>query len=393
MSISYERGVILVIIILILTICIFAPLNNDDIENFSETYHLGNNLNVNGPLNELNLSSVQSSFPFYHPLLEKDHKVDFIKSDGVVLGGYRPQIIRPFDSVSAKSTSSSCKWPCYSNHKFQNWCSEDNAIRYYAMRPIIQPNEYTKLLKEMFDGIVEVEPEPEGMTSIQVFCTNTQKDIMSFIMGKVALQVSKMPRFNKNSSWGAEQFIHTEPTEIYEYSGKMGRYYRVIFNLYNTYRSISTLVVVTLKKNGPKIISMKLVNEDTHDHVKGVSMSKGIISPEKLDPHEDLNPLNPVDWIYKNTLDDKKFNKHGFYSNNPNENIEIEGGVPDSLKDALKGKCNNTNLMSCVTPNYTGIDSKTNKPATVDGNIKNVYSSPDLIYSRSLESPEGMVYF
>ena len=49
--------------------------------------------------------------------------------------------------------------------------------------------------------------------------------------------------------------------------------------------------------------------------------------------------------------------------------------------------------MSCVTPNYTGIDSKTNKPATVDGNIKNVYSSPDLIYSRSLESPEGMVYF
>ena len=90
----------------------------------------------------------------------------------------------------------------------------------------------------MFDGIVEVEPEPEGMTSIQVFCTNTQKDIMSFIMGKVALQVSKMPRFNKNSSWGAEQFIHTEPTEIYEYSGKMGRYYRVIFNLYNTYWAI-----------------------------------------------------------------------------------------------------------------------------------------------------------
>ena len=33
-----------------------------------------------------------------------------------------------------------------------------------------------------------------------------------------------------------------------------------------------------------------------------------------------------------NTLEVQKFNREGFYSNVPGDNIKIEGGVPESLR-------------------------------------------------------------
>jgi hypothetical protein len=135
---------------------------------------------------------------------------------------------------------------------------------------------------------------------------------------------------------------------------------------------------------------------------------------------------NDFDWNYMNTLEVKKFNKEGFYSNIPDDNIKIEGGVPDSLKQALRtSSCKEANLMSCMTPGYTGITAPSAKSineekgffdedikklnfersndnykvASLNGSVKNVYVNPSLVYNnnnslslRGIETVSGKIF-
>jgi hypothetical protein len=108
--------------------------------------------------------------------------------------------------------------------------------------------------------------------------------------------------------------------------------------------------------------------------------------PDNID-----NSSPEPEWNFQNTLESQHFNKDGFYQ--PGKNIEdIQGGIPDSLKAAISGKCNNENLMSCIVPKYSGV-LENGQVAPIDGNVHNVYSDPSIVYGlRKMESPEGLVY-
>jgi hypothetical protein len=476
-----DQGIMLILVCTILIICYFAPLTTvdtftnikDNIRKFNpqgayvsndtfnpgpavEDWRINKNLYVPGSRQELNFPSLKSAFPYnkFMPERYNDDEIGLIKSDGVIVGGYMPQIIRPFDSVTANPTKgSNCQWPCYSDKKFQQWCSEENAINYHAMRPLISPGQYNDNLKNMMKSIIDKKgpfrggngPQDNQFSKVDtaVFCTESQKAIMSWLMQKIAKYVSETPAMQRNGPWKTERFYETD-TQMYQYvNPDNNTYFKIIFNLFNPLRSVSTMVYATvyLVNGNPSLVDMDFINNESMDdymaprngygaitgHNVNSSLNSlggmGIIepgplgfknTPEGQQMWEDFYKKDPndLDWNYANTLEVMKFNKEGFYSNVPGENIKIEGGVPEGLKKALReSSCKEANLMSCVTPGYTGItapsaksmnDNKGNVDdqfAKLDGSVKNVYADPSLIYSnnnplslRGVETVSGTIY-
>jgi hypothetical protein len=468
-----DQGIMLILICAILIICYFAPLTTIDtfsnIKIFNpqgsyvssdtfnpgpavEDWRINKNLYEPGTRQNLNFPSLKSAFPYNTFLPERynDDQIGLIKSDGVIVGGYMPQIIRPFDSVTANpSKGSSCKWPCYSDKKYQQWCSEENAIKYHAMRPLVSPSDYNNNLRKMMKAIIDKKgpsgggPQDDQYSKVEaaVFCTESQKAMMAWLMQKITLQVSKMPEMQRNGPWGSEMFYDTDVL-MYQYvNPDSTTYFKVIFNLFNPLRSVSTMVYATIYMvNGdPTLVDMDLLNNQSMDDymapqngfggITGHNTSNtfdsagGIIEPEPLgfantpegqqmwDDYYKKDP-NDFDWNYMNTLEVQKFNKEGFYSNVPSDNIKIEGGVPESLKKALRTSgCKEANLMSCMTPGFTGITGPSARSlnenkgdvdvqfAKLDGTVKNVYADPTLIYTnknpmslRSVETVSGSIY-
>lgn len=395
-----------------------------------ENWGINKNLYEPGTLEGLNFPSLKTAFPYNKFLPERynDNEIGLIKSDGVIVGGYMPQILRPFDSVSANpSSGSKCQWPCYSDKKFQKWCSEENAINYHAMRPLVGASQYNDNLKKLFKGIItNVAKKKSGPPDDQyskvdtaVFCTESQKAIMAWLMQKIALQVTKMPEMQRNGPWKYEMFYDTD-VQMYQYRDTdKTTYFKILFNLFNPLRSVSTMVysIIYLLNDDPVLIDMGLVNNESMDDYMAPQNGYGSITgyssdsivpemlgfsdtPEGQKMSDDFYKKDPnnFDWNYMNTLEVQKFNKEGFYSNVPSENIKIEGGVPEKLKKALRESgCKDENLMSCMTPKYTGITAGPQEPQ--DGSVKNVYSNPSLIYNnnnafslRSVETASGTIY-
>jgi hypothetical protein len=478
-----DQGLMIILISAILIICYFAPLNTG-IESFANlinpqgSYRTNNTFNpgsdveqwrINkklyepGPRQSLNFQSVQSQFPYNRNLPEayNDDQIGLIKSDGVIVGGYMPQILRPFDSVTANpSKGSDCKWPCYSDKKFQQWCSEENAINYHAMRPLIAPNQWNKNLKKMFNLMLDKKGPSSGIPEYNqfekvdtaVFCTESQQALMSWLMQKVAVAVNKMPEMQKNGPWKSERFVEMD-VQMYQFvNPDSSTYFKIIFQLFNPLRSVATLVVATIFviSGQPSLVAMDFVNEGSmgdymepqngfgpitgHNVTRNFDSGGGgmdIIpfeplgvpnTPEGMQLWESNYKKNPneFDWNYQNTLEVQKFNKEGFHSNVPGDNIKIEGGVPDSLKKVLRDRsntCKEDNLMSCMTPGYTGITGVSAKSlnektmpldkafekaqfARMDGSVKNVYANPSVVYSagkepialRAVETAAGTIY-
>jgi hypothetical protein len=300
------------------------------------------------------------------------------------------------------------------------------------MRPLITPHQYIENLRKMFKGIIDETNSNVVNPSVfsndkdnysYVFCSETQKSIMEWLMGKIALQVSKMPEMQRNGPWKSERFYDTD-VQLYEFTGddKSSHYYKIIFNLYNPLRSTSTMVYAVVQVSGsssakskdkiPKLLKISLINDQSMENssMPGHNLPSNIVLPEALG-FEDSNKgwkewtnneksdPNEFDWNYMNTLEVQKFNKNGIHSNVPGENIVIKGGVPESLKKALRtSDCKDANLMSCMSPKYTGLTS-TSIPAALNGSVKNVYVDPTITYSinnpialRTIETPNGAVY-
>jgi hypothetical protein len=360
-------------------------------------------------------------------------KINIIKSDGVALGTYRPQIIRPFDSVSENpSKGSKCNWPCYSDKKQQKWCSEENAIKYHAMRPIISYGDYNSNLKKMFKGMKDVYaiidiPSDDKFTEIDtaVFCTETQKSLMNWIMQKIAIQVTKMPEMQRNGSWGNENFSNLN-VQIYQYVVNGVTFFKILFDLYNPLRSVSTYVVATiLLENGdPKLIDMDFVNEGNMTDYVGPTNGFGPINGHKVyssfKGKEGIEPYEPIgvpdspeglkiygenyrkdpsefNWNYINTLEVQKFNNKGFYSNVPGDNIKIEGGIPDSLRDKIKkGNCDNAQLLTCEVPRLSGVEN--GSTVFLGNSVQSVQNNPELTFKfdpmslRGVETTGGTIY-
>lgn len=453
-----EQGIVIILMSMILIICYFSPATTIDtfanILNHVENWKINPNLYEPGTGQSLNFPSLQTSFPYnkFMPERYNDNEIGLIKSDGIIVGGYMPQIVRPFDSVTANpSKESNCQWPCYSDKKFQQWCSEENAINYHAMRPLISPTQYIKNLKKMFKEIIDrngpfKSPKgPDNDSYMAVFCTETQAFLMKWLMQKIALQVTKMPEMQRNGPWKYEMFYDTD-VNIYQFvNPDSSTYFKIIFNLYNPLRSTSSMVYATIymTKNEPSLIDMDFINNQSMEDymapqngfgpITGYNINEtfgsagggmGIALPQpigfpntpegqKMQNDYYLKNPNEFDWNYKNTLEVQKFNKDGFYSNVPSDNIEIEGGVPESLKKALReSNCKEANLMSCVVPGYTGVLASPSakslnendqaidvKFAKLNGEIKNVYLNPSLMYTnkqplslRSVETVKGNIY-
>ena len=181
--------------------------------------------------------------------------ISLTNADGSIINGYQPSIIRPLNNTDY-SPVGDCKSPCYTNSKRQEWCGERgerDAINYYAMRPLITSNDYNSLLLKLFDNIItnnqnlitELDTcilEPKLYCGEQVLDVDELKEpIMHWLMERIALGVSKMPEFQKNSSWGVEQFHHTDVQLFVLDAVKNNRptgivVYKLIFNLYNPLR-------------------------------------------------------------------------------------------------------------------------------------------------------------
>jgi hypothetical protein len=335
------------------------------------------------------------------------------------------------------------------------------------MRPLVSPSQYNNNLKKLMQGIIDRKgpfngsgPMDDQFAKVDtaVFCTESQKAIMSWLMQKVALQVTKMPEMQRNGPWKYEMFYDTD-VQMYQYvNPDNSTYFKIIFNLFNPLRSVSTMVCATvyLVNGDPSLVDMDFVNNESMDdymaprngfgaitghNVSSTFDSSGggldIIQPEPIgftntpegqQMWEDFYKKDPndFDWNYMNTLEVQKFNKEGFYSNVPSDNVKIEGGVPEGLKKALReSSCKEANLMSCMTPGYTGITAPSAKSlnegkgsvdkgleqlgierngtnykiAPLDGSVKNVYSDPSLVYSnsnslslRGVETASGTIF-
>jgi hypothetical protein len=439
-----QEGLCIALITAILAICYFSPNYTDCFGNIDFTEFFGNSFEGpesttgNGPKSSLNQRSLQAGFPFYNSKdLQESSKQGAISEktitsgaahsairnyDGSISNGYQPFIIRPNDYTGYKKTTfdgTACSWPCYAGSKHQNWCNESDAIDYFAMRPLVKPKTYNGWLTNLFNHIIvpgnTVSKILDSKLVPKMFCGNGQIDgqpqpfdeidqkkmVMKWLMERIAQAVPKIPQMNKNSSWKTEQFHYTDD-EMYAFStdNNKGSVYKLIFNLYNPLRSTATLVeavVVSPNDKGFVLVKMGFVNKGEWDtdnpNLQGAM--KGYNLPRANgDLVMDINPGLPIEttqeWNYGNTLNVQRFNEFGFYDNN-GKNVEIKGGVPQSLKAAIK-QSGNQMLPDCGVTKFTGINSETDKVVRNNGIAKVVKNNPNLIYKRAMFSGPSPIY-
>lgn len=320
-------------------------------------------------------------------------KIQTVKSDHITVGGYSHSILRPPDTVHvprdirySNGVVKQCDWPLFSPKGHQQWCNEDVAIGYYAMRPIVSPDTYQEWLVTLFRALETPNPEIDtllsGELSPNMFC-GSQEDVMRWLMGRIDQIVHQLPQFQKNGSWKYEQFYNTD-VQFYSFatqeSDRPIAIYKIVFNLYNTLRSISTLVTCTIVNNG----------ENLYVHQMGF-----VSDTNKHTPYEGFNIGTPkygvgVDsglrdigfgWDYGNTLESQKFNEVGFFD--PLRNVTIEGGIPDSLRSKIRDATKVPGILPIPqTIGLTGV-SVDNKIVTNTGQPQWVRADMGVTYSGS----------
>jgi hypothetical protein len=333
-----------------------------------------------------------------------------IRTNWSIVNGYQPSIIRPFDSVhlptDLKRTTfckeEKCNGPCYAGAKSQVWCSEDNAINYHAMRPLVTPDKYNEWLQKMFDMLSTGDRNylnnlinSEKWTAI--FCSNSREMIMTWLMNKVAEAVEKIPEMHKNGPYKVEQFFWTD-ADIYmtkENYQSQSATYNVIFNLYNPLRSVSTYTQAILDLTNGNDLSIKYIGFVSTldwkldgvkvDGISGFNFSTTSGQNKQISLNTGSNPTI-IDWNYGNTLLKQEFNEYGFY--NENDNIKVEAGVSEKMKKCMDAYQENEGsyLMGCTTVKFTGLSSDNHTRAEQvitksNGIPHNVYDNPSIIYN------------
>lgn len=371
-------------------------VNTTLVENFGSYYPIkdgeqGTNANL----------GIQAGFPYYKPPVPNDvnyrniqtfgdespsavYKSLLRNGDGSIVNGYQPSIIRPLDTTvfyKRNDKGEPCDWPLYAgNNDKQVWCNEKDAIDYYAMRPLKTATTYNEWLKQLFSIIVK---PGNSVTNIldsklipKMYCwdgsffdgTDEKKTVMKWLMQKIAEGVNKIPAMKKNSSWGNEQFHHTDG-ELYAFTTDNGKgsVYKLVFNLYNPLRSTSTLIEAVVinptfegrETNKYTLIKMDFVNKgewnstDTElpNGMQGYNLPKAN-NDIPIDVNSRGLPQSTVmKWNYGNTLNKQEFNEFGFYD--PNTNVQVKGGVPESLKKAIQAQ-DNQMLLPSADLRFTG---------------------------------------
>lgn len=288
-----------------------------------------------------------------------------------------------------------CNWPLYGGSKFQQFCSEQNATDYYAMRMLQTSEKYNDLLQILFNSISSANnPMSASVEWQSVFCSNSTEQIMRFIMLKVAAGVNNIPGMHKNGNWQVEQFHYTD-ANVYQYADNSGQiFYKVLFNLYNPLRSTSTMVECNLAiQSGPDqnstelvLLYMGFINDNTDKNkYGGFNLPRHDKFGNMIAVNTNIAP-SEIEWSYGNTLLKQKFNQYGFYGNEDYaglENIDVVADVSDTLKNKIsliEGKADSY-LMPAGKVNFTGFLSK-DPPVfkEADGNPATVYDD-SIIYN------------
>lgn len=348
---------------------------------------------------------IQAGFPFFNPQTDtRSQQVNYknIQSlpkqdkpsteynsylrnyDGSIVNGYQPSIIRPLDTTTfykRNDKGEPCSWPMYAgNDNKQVWCNEEDAIKYYAMRPLKTATTYNEWLQQLFNIIVKpgdnVSRILDSKLIPKMYCwdgsffdgQDEQKKVMKWIMRKVAEGVNQIPSMRKNSTWGNEQFHYTDD-ELYAFTtdNNKGDVYKLVFNLYNPLRSTATLVEAVIvnpifqgkETNKYVLVKMDFVNKGEWNSTD-TELPSGIQGYNLPKPNNDI----PIDvnsrglpqstvmgWNYGNTLNKQEFNEFGFYE--PSTNVKVKGGVPDSLKKAIQAY-DNKMLLPAADLRFTG---------------------------------------
>jgi hypothetical protein len=408
-----REGICIALVTAILAICYFSP----DYDCFGNLEFFGN---YAGPQKSLNQKSLQAGFPFYDTTKLKQSQENGTRDasirnyDGSIANGYQPFILRPPDSSGFKKKAAdgtACSWPCYAGSKHEVWCNEQNSIDYYAMRPLVRPKTYNEWLINLFKHIIvpgnSVSNILDSKLTPKMYCTdgktpfndiNEKTAIMKWLMARIAVAVTKIPQLQKNGSWKNEEFHHTD-SEMYAFTtdNNKGSVYKLVFNLYNPLRSTSTLVeavVISPNNQGYTLVKMNFVSKGEWDE-SNENMPKGYNLPNSngrlvIDLNSPGLPNSTLmDWNYGNTLNVQEFNEYGFYENG--KNVEVKGGVPESLKSAI-AKHEGQMLLPCATPRFTGVDPETNKPIANNGVASSVLNNPSLIYKKANFGGPSPVY-
>ena len=315
-----------------------------------------------------------------------------------------------------------CNTPCSYASNYQQWVSEDNAIKYHAMRPILQPDQYNDLLKKMFNMIVMQQSLQSGnnfqqgnstaelnkvlnvndwsKTSeikdnrLRIFCEVTQENVMKYIMDKVDRTVVQIPEFTKNSSYKYEIFSFVDP-EMYQFD----KYFKVIFMLHNYLRSVTTLVYVIFKinnsasagNNNYTIIYMDFVDNQGVWKSNGADMVNGILPSNQgsqidSESYYDRPVPSVVEWNVANSLIKNQFNKFGYYEDG--SNIVVNASMSDKMRQNVKNYEDNAKsyLLPCTSYGFNGQKINNDGSVSITNPLKNntnkaVYNNMAVVYN------------
>lgn len=282
---------------------------------------------------------------------------------------YAPIICRPPEHY-ARTYSGNCTNELYpkSTSPFGKGemsapCNPEIEAKYYAMRPLLTPQTYNKMIQEIFSKISTRFSIEESTWYPNEFCNkNCYSNIMKFIMKNIN-EASKevFSVYSKSDTWGGEQFAflnekifsfttHEPPTSEQE-QAHQARYnldkgpkkHIVSFTLHNTLRSSSIdCIALVYQENGKFVLSkIEFSTKSPSKWVDGVEISKSInLNNQNLPPEQ-----NKISWIYGNNIENTTFNLKGFHDPDESKNILIPGGVPSEFKEILK-KCDQGYLLT-----------------------------------------------
>lgn len=272
---------------------------------------------------------------------------------------YTPIIVRPRDTLTDYKNSKLLKgeMSAPSNPEIE--------AKYYAMRPILTPQSYEKMIKVLFENIVQEVPsniDEQSLTHQTQFCNGEcYSNVMKYIMvlintGKDTLEIFK--DYAKKDTWGGEQFAFLNESVIMfssidlsnvseQNQAKLARYskltgpfkYVITFTLHNTLRSSSIdIVAIVIESN--KRFYLKYINfasRDPTNPVQGINISTSAGRSPGIDlNNSDLPPVqNTPNWIYGNNIENRTFNLKGYHDPEESNNILIPGGVPAEFEGIL----------------------------------------------------------
>ena len=255
--------------------------------------------------------------------------INLRNNEGGIINGYNPYILRPPNTVFIEK--SGCDSPLFTKTTKSNWCDENVAQYFYNMRPLMLPNQYEEMIEIIKSKLIDFNFDKKIIKNVEQseFCYGSKQLVMGFIMKEIEKIILNNPIFQKNGGFKYESFYPIDEFFTrFEINNGTGLLYKVIFNLFNNLRNVSTLIesnIVDLKKNNDlKIIKFDIISKKDGDNLEGfdfLKRNKDSKMGSSIKTSFCPRPIE-VEWNYKNTLLKQDFNKHGYFDEKNNVKLQ-----------------------------------------------------------------------